>query len=194
MSSLLLQPTPTAQWQALLHEAQTAARCRLETDLESYLVFLLIRFTDRPELADAVLALEFLNSVTTPGRLGQDRLRDVGDQCLLYSGLFPRQAERRHVQLSYFVDMGRTAYQQLSDTTEHDADGLYAHLAQGFVSLMDVLHMVRELGTGHSALDPLMAAESWSESGSEYALRALRQVTDATLMMSVSDTRSRSHH
>jgi len=180
MQSLLLHPTPIAQWHAIVHEAQAAADRHLDEDLESYLVFLLMRFTDRPEMANAVLALEFLTGVASLGSLRQERLRDVGDQCLIYSGLFPRQAERRCVNLGYFVGMGRTAYQQLSDVMRYQHSELFAQLAEAFIALMDVLQMIRELGEGQSSLDPLRAMESWSETGSRYALNVLRGVTDAT--------------
>ncbi|HKI80893.1 MAG TPA: hypothetical protein VKA04_04550, partial [Pseudodesulfovibrio sp.] len=47
------------------------------------------------------------------------------------------------------------------------------------VSLMDVLQMMREIGLGRPCLDALAAAESWSDNGSRYALRVLRQISDA---------------
>lgn len=187
MQSLLLHPTPTAQWRAIVHEAQAAADRHLDEDLESYLVFLLMRFTDRPEIVNAVLALEFLSGVASLGSLRQERLRDVGDQCLIYSGLFPRQAERRCVTLGYFVGMGRTAYQQLSDVMQYQHSELFAQLAEAFVALMDILQMIRELGEGRPTLDPLLAMESWSETGSRYALNVLRGVTDGKPMVSPPD-------
>lgn len=179
MPSLLLNSTPTAQWLEIVHEAQAAADCQLDEALESYLVYLLMRFTDRPELVDAVLALEYLNSMALAGRERRDRLRDVGDRCLLYSGLFPQRAECRCVRIGYFVDLGRSAYQQLAESLEYRPGELYADLARAFVSLMDVLQMMREIGMGRPCLDALTAARSWSDSNSRYALRVLRQITDA---------------
>ena len=187
MQSLLLHPTPTAQWRAIVHEAQAAADRHLDEDLESYLVFLLMRFTDRPEMVKAVLALEFLSGVASLGSLRQERLRDVGDQCLIYSGLFPRQAERRCVSLGYFVGMGRTAYQQLSDVVQYQHSDLFSQLARAFVALMDILQMIRELGENQPALDPLLAMESWSETGSRYALNVLQGVTDGTPVLPPQD-------
>ncbi len=178
MPSLLLHPTPTAQWQQIVHEAQAAAECHLDEALESYLVFLLMRFTDRPELVDAVLALDYLNSMAAVGRDRRDRLRDVGDQCLLYSGLFPQRAARRCVDIGYFVGLGRSAYQQLSESLEYRPGELYARLAQAFVALMDVLQMMREIGLGRPCLDALSAAQSWSDNDSRYALHVLRELSD----------------
>src|SRR6185312_5855189 len=105
MNTLILQPTATADWQTLIKEAEVASHHPLGEDLESYLVFLLIRFMKKAEMANSVLALEFLHSLELAGRVQADQLRDVGDKCLLFAGLFPGRAERRRVRISYFVEM-----------------------------------------------------------------------------------------
>ncbi|MDH5614154.1 MAG: hypothetical protein OEY35_03885, partial [Gammaproteobacteria bacterium] len=119
MTQLVLHPTPEAQWQALVSEAALVADCRLDQDMESYLVFLLMRFTSRPEMAERVMALDYLESLNSTGSQRYDQLRDVGDQCLLYSGLFPAHARRKRVSIDYYVGMGRTAYHQLSEVMQH---------------------------------------------------------------------------
>jgi hypothetical protein len=63
-------------------------------------------------------------------------LRDVGDQCLLVAGVFPHQAERRMVRLSYFVALGQSAYEQLSRFLGRSTAQLYGELSSTFVSLM----------------------------------------------------------
>ena len=88
MKSLVLQPTDTAQWHALVAEAQQACRHTLTETLESYLVFMLMRFTGRPDLVARAMALEFLDA-QGEGCQQPDMLRDVGDKCLLFSGFFP---------------------------------------------------------------------------------------------------------
>ncbi len=94
MKSFVLQPTDTAQWHALVNDAQQAAQRNLDEAIESYLVFMLMRFAERPELAAKIMALEFLNAQTRDGQQ-HDKLRDVGDQCLLfpdYSRKLPKVA------------------------------------------------------------------------------------------------------
>ena len=107
MAELILEPTPQAQWQALVHEAQSACDRHLDETLENYLVFLLMRFADKPHCTARIMAADYLNSQTLPGEQRADKLRDVGDHCLLFSGLFPQLAERRLVRISYFVNIGR---------------------------------------------------------------------------------------
>ena len=92
MSRLILEPTPQAQWQSLLHEAQSACHQRLDESLESYLVFLLMRFTDRPECMARIMAEDYLQSQSLHGEQRADKLREVGDHCLLFSGLCPRHS------------------------------------------------------------------------------------------------------
>lgn len=174
MATLDIHPTATAQWHALINEAETAAARPLVEELESYLVFLLMRSTRRPEIAGKVLALDYLNGMLARGHIRQDRLRDVGDQCLLYSGLFSEQAGRRQVKVSYFVDLGRSAYQQLSVTLKDSYSQLYAQLSQDFIALMDVLLAIRRSGSAKPWLEPLSAYELWRDTGSREAYRALR--------------------
>ena len=107
MAELILEPTPQAQWQALVQEAQSACDRCLDETLESYLVFLLMRFASRPQCMARIMAEDYLNSQTLTGEQRAGMLREVGDHCLLFSGLFPQLAERRLVRVSYFVNIGQ---------------------------------------------------------------------------------------
>jgi hypothetical protein len=180
MSAIVVNPTSTAQWHALVSEAEAACDCRLDEELESYLVFLLMRFVGRPDMASAVLAMEYLNGLVAAGRVRVDQLRDVGDKCLLFSGLFPKRAERRRVKVSYYVGLGRSAYQQLADNAAAAVLAqFYGHLAEAFVRMMDVLQATRALGGEHGLLAPLEAFELWAETGSQRAFRTLREGSGA---------------
>lgn len=189
MSDLVLGPNSTAQWHTLVREAEQAVGCELAEDLESYLVFLLMRFASKPELAHSVLALEYLHGQASGGGLRHERLREVGDKCLLYSGLFPQRARRRRVRLSYFVDLGRGAYHTLAQNSAHLHADTYEALAEDFVRLMDVLQIMRRLRGGEAPLDPMAALELFRDTGSAGARRMLREVTDAEPFEAPSDAR-----
>lgn len=176
MSTLVLQPTDTAQWHALVAEAQQACCHSLDEPLESYLVFMLMRFTGRADLVARAMALDFLDAQTERNRQ-PDRLREVGDKCLLFSGFFPQIAEKRLVRVSYFVRLGRSAYQQLANLVDREADSLYARLADAFVPVMDVLQAMRGL-SGEPVLGPLAAAELWADTGGRVAFRTVGEASD----------------
>lgn len=166
MRPLILHSSSIAQWHTLLGEAQQQSTICLKTELESYLVFLLMRFAEQPSLASSVLALEFLQgcqTVSDPNK--QYQLKDVGDKCLLYAGLFPGRARKRHLKVSYFVKLGRTAYLTLSNH-QFPEEPLFNSLSQEFINLMDVLQFIRG---SLSAIDLLESLELWHETGSRAA-------------------------
>lgn len=178
MTDLILNPTSTAQWLALVSESEAVTGCRLDEDTESYLVFLLMRHTGKDQLTSQVVGRDFLLGLNMPSHSRQQQLQDVGDHCLLFSGLFPQQAARRRVSLSYFVDLGRTAYLEIADGCQLARSGLksmFAQLSRDFVTLMDVLQGIRSIG-GQSCLRPIEAYDLWNDTGSRQAYEVLRHL------------------
>lgn len=169
--SLLLEPTDTAQWLQLVRDAESDYGLLLDDDMESYLVFMLMRHSQNRSLAQAALALDYLRSADLVGKQRDERLRDIGDQCLILSGLFPRRAARRNVRVSYYVDMGQSAYQYLSHNLQHATGELYRQLSETFVTLMDILQTIREFNA--PVLQPIPSLELWSDTGSKAAYRRI---------------------
>ncbi len=140
METLVLHSSATAQWQALVSEAQAITHTKLGEDMESYLVFLLMRFANHPEIAHSLLAIDFLKSLQSLGRERAENLRDLGDKCLLFAGLFPGRARRRRVRISYFIELGQNAYSSLAlDTKALALSSLLSELGQLLLGLIDVL-------------------------------------------------------
>lgn len=179
MDKLVIQPTELAQWHTLIHEAEGICHTQLGEELQSYLVFLLIRYTTHSELADAILALEYLNSWQSSGKVHEEQLRDVGDKCLLYSGLFPGYAQRRRVKISYYVNLGISAYNSLALSLAGVKAKIFNKLSEQFILLMDILHAIREVNTDKPALQPLQAIELWHDTGSAHAFLTLSRYTQA---------------
>ena len=167
--SLLTQSNALALWQDVVKHAEDRCSIALKEDLEAYLVSLLIRYTNQPDVAKQIFATAFLKALNLRERERIVSLQHVGDQCLLYAGLFPHIAEKKHVKTSYFVDLGRSAYAAISNKT----NDLYSSLALQFVVLMDVLQSIRP----HSDLLPLEAYEQWNELNSQRALKILQEYT-----------------
>lgn len=187
MRELIVEPTAKAVWHRLIVEAEARSGCELDESKESYLVFLLMRYLQRPDLVRTVLAMRFLEALHAQGRKREEELQDVGDQCLIYAGLFPEQAQRRRVRLSYFVDLGRSAYHGLAEQSSRANAVLFGGLADAFVHLMDVLRATRDQEQ-QALLTALQAAEAWSETGSQLAFRELSRYTDAIPQQAPRDT------
>lgn len=180
METLILHPTAIAQWHALIKDASLSSSIKLPEDLESYLVFLLMRFAENPNIAQSILALDFLHSLEKLGKERLENLRDVGDKCLLFAGLFPGRARKRRVRISYFVKLGQSAYASLSESNLHhqkELSLLFSELCLHFVGLMDILQATRELEEKEASLDPIQAEELWSDTKSQHALQTLQRIT-----------------
>ena len=143
MSAILTDVPQLALWTDLVHEAEHGAATRLDEELESYLVFLLMAHTRDVQLNRSVVALDYLLARAQSGTRHKQELRDVGDRCLLLAGLYPEQAQRRLVNIGYFLDLGSCAYDELSNALSAGIAQLYGHLAQAFAHLVRVLMEVR---------------------------------------------------
>ena len=182
MESLVLGPTAMAQWHSLVKEARQASSVSLSEELESYLIFLLMRFTNHPEIANSIFALDFLQNIKKLKTENQHIIRDIGDKCLLYSGLFPGRAKRQRVQISYYVDLGRRSYFALSASRQNILSPLFASLSDHFVGLMDILHSMRSLDANTYLINLLDAEDLWHTTKSEYARKMLKKATDGFLV------------
>lgn len=158
-----------ALWHNLVLEAEERLGTRLGEDVESYLVFMLMRYLRDAGVVRRIVALAFLEGMQKQGRARAEAMQSLGDQCLLFAGFFPEQARRRRVSLDYFVKMGRSAYGQL------DAQPIFTALAQHFVPLMDVLAQIRATNPHHRAPSLLDLQELWESTGSRYAAKRLQE-------------------
>lgn len=144
-----IESSSTASWQKLIHDAQSKSFYTLDEDLESYLIFMLMRFTQNTEIANTILALDYLESQSLTGQHKQEQLRNVGDKCLLFAGFYPEQAHRKLVSLQYFVALGRGAYSQIAQNgVKNNFEGLsklFSDLAHNFIVLLNILHNVKLL-------------------------------------------------
>jgi len=170
---IMINSTPTALWHGMVHQAEQACSVTLKEDLESYLVFLLMRYIDKPGFVKEIIGTAFLQSLTLDNLNQEVALQAVGDKCLLFAGLFPNIAEKRLVRISYFVNIGQAAYFKISRKN----NDLYDGLSHQFVSLMDILQSMRQCSQQYPDLLPLQAYELWNDTGSKRALAILKQYT-----------------
>lgn len=183
MSSILVANN-TAQWHQLVLDAQEITQSPLNEDLESYLVFMLMRNINNADMNSKVMALDYINSIKSTGTERELRLREVGDQCLLFSGLFPQRAYRRQMKVKYYVDLGRTAYLHLAEDLSASLAKLYQQLSDSFVYVMDTLLAIRSMSEQAQQKDLFMAFELWQDINSQHSLRVLQQSLSSDSILS----------
>ena len=143
MKELILHPTDLSQWYTIVNEAQASTNLVLDEGVESYLVFLLMRFSQNPHLMESIVALDFLESMRSSSKKQVALMREVGDKSLLFCGLFPGMASKRHVKLDYFSCMGQAAYLTVSELEEPSSSDLYIRLSTQFTTLQHILESMR---------------------------------------------------
>ena len=110
-----------------------------------------MRYTNNAELGADIVALDYQHSAACEGWHQKIILRDIGDKCLIYTGLFPGYAQIRHVGTGYFINIGQSAYGRLSELHTQLERDLYATLSHNFTHLTDVLQSARKI---HKHIDP----------------------------------------
>ena len=178
MSQIIIDNGNVAEWRKLVHDGELDCEIELGEELQSYLVFLLMRHVEKPEIINRIMALELTNSLVTTGRAKQTQLRDVGDCCLLFSGFFPQIAEKRRVDVSYYVGMGQSAYLYLAESCHAKMSPLFYCVSEGFVHLMEVLQAIRSF-EHESLLSPLQAFDLWQNAGSAQAFKSICENSNA---------------
>lgn len=181
MGLLVVEPSETSQWYNLVLEAEGLSECGLSETSESYLVFLLHRFTQKPEIAQSVLALSFLDGMNSIGKTKLESLREVGDQCLLFAGFFPEQAAKRLVDVGYFIDLGRTAYDEISTLERYESSEIFSELTETYLDMLQILHAIRNMND-KNRITPLLAMEIWQKTNSQEMLRCMKNHDDSILV------------
>ena len=146
MRDFLIHPTELASWYALINEASTYKNLHLSLEIESYLVYLLMKFYDKPDLAGEVIGLEFLKSLQSI-QFKPYQLKEVGDKCLIHAGLFPEQTKKRRVNTDYYIKLGKTAYLTLAEVTETNDQILFNTLCDRFIPMMEILNATRDIAS-----------------------------------------------
>lgn len=174
----------TAPWRALLTKAQFVARVELHGLIEEYLVGVLFRSAIapvRPEAGEAATA-----AVRGEAPEDVDTLRTIGDNCLVYAGLYPEHAIEQDIALADFVRVGAAAYREFGILT---ADPMFTMLADCYVEIIGVLHTLRDVEDDAVCLDPMNAFQLWQDTGSTHAWHTLRRFTDSLPVVVRSCTR-----
>jgi hypothetical protein len=147
---------------------------------ESYLVNLLAGFATAPP-DDEPLALKLAAATDSTPDERATKLKEIGDTSLYVSGFFAESIERKLLDVTYYVQMGGTAYAELSrfyrGYRHSSAFGdLFAELGTNFPAFVDVLGEIHERTSGHSQSAVLSLYERWLKTGSAWMERRLREL------------------
>ena len=149
LDDIIFEPTITALWVEFVKFGEKRSFQTLGEDLESYLVFTLMRFMERTNLFSIVVATEFLKaSVEYTGREKERVLSEVGDISLILGGLFPERQKAMGISKGYLGEMGSTAFFELAFSLKRKKylgmARFYNKVSKAFPVMTEVLLATRE--------------------------------------------------
>jgi hypothetical protein len=117
----------------VVRETKETHGYELPVELESYVVFLLANYIDRPDFlpeksfAEAYLVLE---------RPYKHSAKELGDTCLFVTGVFPTYGTRNGLNIKYYSNIGKSSYSMASEYLNID---LFENLSTHFDVLRDFI-------------------------------------------------------
>lgn len=138
MRHITISVTETAHWHALIGKAEYLARHLLPHGIEDYLVRLFMRFEQEE---GAVFKKKPANKQSADT---QEKLQNLGDQCLLLCGFYPEASQEYGVAIDEFVSMGTEAYKKLASIGHGEDEMIYEYLATNFDQVAELLCYISE--------------------------------------------------
>ena len=180
--------------QAFFHEAVDGAmrnqRVQVAEHTAHYVVSLLTLFARSEALYDQAdegrrhrpLAMMLDDALNAPSEERRNHaLQRLGDVSLFIAGFFADSLANRLVDLDYYIRMGGSAYDSLSDGVRGTFRGrvygpVFRELGAKFQPLVDVLNEISDSARGSSDHDVLRLYEVWLKTGSRRAARLLGEL------------------
>lgn len=151
-NSSTLPPKVIEIWHKLVVEAEIESKVMLSENVESYLVFMLIRQTQQKYNFRDAVTLDLLGSMQKFGEQKEDNLRIMADKCILIAGLFPNQAKKHLVKVSYFIKVASAGYGLIADQLDQgEWRNTYQELHESANDMVYVLDHARDPLSRHYA-------------------------------------------
>jgi len=113
------------------------------------------------QIKDKTLGVMLLEAGHMSGEAKKSRLKDIADTSLLVCGFFSKSLNRKIIDLSYYQELGQSAYVQLNQVTPsfYDTPSFYRMFAGNFHKVTSIMNFVADKTLGNSD-SPLLILES----------------------------------
>lgn len=152
-----------------VREAVDHQKLQISETTEFYLVNLLREFVKSEEaLHEEPLAILYCRATQANYVLKVNLLKKLGDGALYMAGFFPESFARQLVDSDYYIRMGETAYDNLSNlcVRKQAVSDIFSDLARRFATYVDILAEVSEKSFSKDS-DLLRLYETWQKTGSK---------------------------
>lgn len=113
------------------------------------------------------IAEMYLGAKQLSRRERTEQLKKLGDSSLYISGFFSDSFQRKIIDVDYYVDMGRMAFDSLSSDVDEDTfSKLFKDLSLHFLNLVDVLALISQKAKIMDEENVLRMMDVYSKTGS----------------------------
>lgn len=118
----------------------------------------------------------YLKAGQSGGRDRVEKLKKLGDRSLYISGFFSDSFQRKIIDVDYYVDMGKMAFESLAQDVEEDTfSKLFKDLSAHFLNLVDVLAVISQKAKMMDEENVLRMMDLYSKTGSALLGEALAE-------------------
>lgn len=164
-------------FQTVVDEAFQERRIEPRPQIKTYIVDVLKHYLVVENLYDhedpsgkktrKTMAEMYLSANQLSRRERAENLKKVGDSSLYISGFFSDSFQRKIIDVDYYVDMGKMAFESLAKDIEEDTfSKLFNDLSQQFLNLVDVLAVISQKAKMTDAENVLRMMDVYSKTGS----------------------------
>jgi hypothetical protein len=124
--------------------------------------------TDGGKKTRSTLAELYLKAMNSETNVRYDLLKKLGDTSLYITGFFSESLNRKVVDVSYYVNMGESAFHSLANTVNEEAySNLYKDFSKHFVKYMEALNYISKQTNLQKDSNLLKLYENYQKTGSE---------------------------
>ncbi|GJM04123.1 MAG: hypothetical protein DHS20C09_01140 [marine bacterium B5-7] len=138
MRHIAITINETAHWHALIGKAEYLTHQLLPLGIEDYLVRLFLR-SEKEDIQDLGKKSDIAQIASS-----EEKLRRLGDQCLLLCGFYPQASQEYGVALDEFISMGSDAYKKLSSLVSGEDEMICEYLAVNFSQVSELICFIAE--------------------------------------------------
>ncbi len=122
----------------------------------------------------STLAELYLKAMNSEPSVRLDLLKKLGDTSLYITGFFSESLNKKIVDVSYYVNMGESAFSSLASSVNEEAySSLYKDFSTQFIKYMEVLNCISKQTNLQKDSNLLKLYENYQKTGSDLMRDAL---------------------
>lgn len=138
MKHIAITVNEAAHWHALIGKAEYLTHHLLPHGIEDYLVRLFLR-SEQEEIQDSRKIPDMTQLASS-----EEKLRRLGDQCLLLCGFYPEASREYGIALDEFISMGAEAFKKVSALVSGEDEMICEYLSTNFTQIAELICHIAE--------------------------------------------------